>query len=317
MSRAQGTPSGQAAAPAPASIDLRPRAIALAADEEPSDRATSDASSGKGRSASGDAEGELSERVPGLVRASDATLEQQLTRAARELIFSVIQAWRGPFLVGDVRYWYIGRGFDAAIAKDGRVFIQDRDGFVVTPVSAMSAVDKGGGGGGTIPGAVDRDADGSQRVGGKAAVGVGVGFSDPGATLMRAAVGEDRYATERRTFLEASAPLRAHLEEQASKEKQRQVDARVTSTMERMWKKGAERTRSVRETLEFWQSLADDASGDAARVLVLEFFERWKALHGQCPFTRDELPRLSTQTGKHPFKPCESPREDVRRNRTQ
>jgi hypothetical protein len=291
-----GRAQDSASAQAPTQFDIR-RALSPSPPRKGAQHGQSARGTNEG---SGGEESALSEGILGLIRASDATAEQRMSRATRDLISMITQPWRGTLLLRDIRYWYIGRGFDAVIAQDGRLFMRDRDGFVLTPVAAMSVGELGG-----LPVAPDKDADGAIRVGGELAPGVGIGFSDPGATLARAMGKEDRYASERRDFLRATAPLRAHLEEKSNRALQRQRDLRITSTLEHIWKSGSERQRSMSETAVLWESLADDASGDRARALVIDFVDGWTLRQGSCPFTPSELLYFKERlTNQHPFVPC-------------
>ena len=288
----------------PARFDLRPSTVAQAANQP--DTSSTEAGEARSEHAAAPNEVELSDGITGLVRAADATTKQQTERGVEGTIWTVMQPWRGMnILLRDVRYWYLGRGFDAVIANDGHVEFHDKEGLGLTPTPVMLSRDPRHKGQYETP-AMDkdkRDAADQLHVSGTGALGAGIGVADPGAMLGRLRGAQDRNAAERREFLQKTRGLRDYLAAQNGTRPQPIVDQRILARLDKLWQgRDIPLSRQQSETAALWDSFEDDALGDRGRALVEDFIQRLSEARGACPFDSQSLARLRTH---RPFRPCE------------
>jgi hypothetical protein len=246
-------------------------------------------------------QGPKSEGLDGLVSSADATSRERLEHAAEEAIWFLLKPWE--MRLHDGRYWYIGRGFDAAILSDGTVEYHAKDGVTLSFVPIMER--KG------LQTEGEPDAFGRPGIVGSPIPGFGIGIADPGSVLSRAVTGQEPHMLERREFLQKTEALREQLTNLALERERVSADLLLADTLRRLWhSSGVPLSKAQLATFEIWDACAADPVGDAARQRIATFLRELQLERGECPFSQ-ALVQGFNQRHKGPaaFAPCAAPAE--------
>lgn len=249
-------------------------------------------------------EADSSEKIPGLVRASHASLIDKGSVLVEEVAWRVMQPWRQARHADRVRYWFIGQTFDAEILDDGSVRFRPKQGLTIstatiseaTPGSKQSSE-------GALPGG--RGADDRRDIGSPTGVGVGIGIAQPGRVFTRLVTGKEPPNEEARRFLEQTRPLRERLLAITHTRNLARADKVLSESLARLWNGPTSAAQRAR-TFALWDECSDDEAGERARAQIEAFVRDREHARSACPYTTDELARLNgKRLSKRPFAPCE------------
>jgi hypothetical protein len=251
------------------------------------------------------AESVLAASIDGLVRADHETRAQARDRGATGVLWTAMRPWKGlQPLLREVRYWYVGRGIDAAIADDGSVTFHDKDGVVAAP---LPLIDRFGPGGRPHNESVNGGSPSSSgRIRGTK-LSPGFGISDAVRLLRRRVANEDPHAIERADFLERTRSLRDWLQSRARDRNADHATREVRHELARIWSAAASlsMTQQQEQTFAIWDGCDEDELGVRARVAIVDFVQKLASARGACPFTAATLARLNaSRRSRESFAPC-------------
>jgi hypothetical protein len=302
---------GVAAQAVAASLSPRDAARDLVLNEAVADAAK------PGAEASSDVEKAMVEKIPGLVRASQATPRQRAERGVGEATSRALRPWQRSGRMRDARYWYIGHSIDAMIYADGKVELRKKDGIALSLLTVMAPEVKAGGAGGLPNARADSTDDGASRSLGNpkfglrekgsegASGGVGISIPQTGRAFERLVTGKEPLNAEARVFLEQTRPLREFLLAEAAAQEATRALARLEADLRRSWAKPGPLGRKQAELLSRWEECADDALGSQARARIVAFVQELERDHGACPFSAEELAKLNAgRESERAFTPC-------------
>jgi hypothetical protein len=280
--RADGAP------PQHRALDLSPAATARAPRPEANEEETAR------KPHEGDENG-LSERIPGLVRASRASVGEKTARLAEETLWHILRPWQKAMSLREVRYWYIGRTIDAVIHHDGSVEVRSKAGLTLTPVAFQKLRQ-------SLPNSSE---PGSKAFGSPSGVGVGFSVTDPGRVFTQIATGKAQDNAEARRFLEDTLPLRERLMVADAHKLDQGAARRLGRELEKLWRLPRALADKQQRTFALWDQCAEDAAGQEGRSRIETFLRALQKMEGRCPYDDAQLAKLNAaRTSKQAFAPC-------------
>jgi uncharacterized protein (DUF2267 family) len=280
----------QELAPQRGSLDLSPAAAARA----PRFGAKQEETEASGDPHEGD-ENDLSERVPGLIRASRASSSEKTARVIEEAVWRILRPWQKAMSPQRVRYWYIGRTIDAVIHHDGSVELRTKAGLTLAPVSFQKIQQ-------SQPGSSE---PGSQAFGSPTGAGVGISVTDPGRVFTQVATKKSQDNAEARRFLEDTLPLRERLMVAGAHKLDRGAVQRLGMELGKLWAHSGALADKQERTFALWDQCTEDAAGQEGRTRIESFLRELQETQGRCPYDAAQLVKLNAaRTSKQAFAPC-------------
>lgn len=133
---------------------------------------------------------------------------------------------------------------------------------------------------------------------------LGAGFRFDISERMERRRGNDPHYAERMWFLEETAELRERLVREHQAQTARVGLPRVRAQLTRLWEGRGSAPARRRALFAFWDELADDEMGEAARELVVDFVREQLPAGSAEAFSPEELRRLNgARASRAPFAP--------------